>query len=158
MNLRIAKLSDLQDLSSLWWEMQSGHFKYDNFFYGTKFELEAKELSKEYFKYSLKKENHIVVVLVHDDRVIGFIHCEIVKRPPIFKEEKEAILLEVIVTEHFQGRGLFSKMFALLKQQFKMRDVHICTLSVEKENKYGLKAYEKSGFKERQKKMILYLP
>ncbi|NVM28551.1 MAG: GNAT family N-acetyltransferase [Candidatus Helarchaeota archaeon] len=157
MKVRNATLSDLEDLVALWWEMQSDHFKYDLLFYGTKPEQLSKELAELYFKTMLKNKNHIVIVLDHENKAVGFIHCAITNRPPVLKEENSADLVEVIITQQFRGKGLFQRLCESLKSQLISRNIRLCTLNVEKENIQAVKAYEKCGFKERQKKMVLVL-
>ncbi len=157
MKIRLAKSTDLPNIVSLWWEMQKFHFKYDEFFYHTKPEQNAKEMSTEYFKYSIKEKNHILIVIEKDKKLIGMLHCEISTRPPVLKEEKEAQIVETVVTAQYRGQRLFQQMFDYLKKELKLRNIRFCILSVDKDNTRAIKAYLNSNFKERQKKMIYKL-
>lgn len=154
MKVRLAKLEDLSDLVSLWWELQSSQFEYDLFFYNTKSEQISKKISAEYFKFCLRKKNHILIVIEDEQKPIGMLHCEISIRPPVLKEEKIAEIVEAVVTERFRGRGIFQLMFKFLEQELNRRNIRMCIISVDKDNLNALRAYEKSGFQERQKKMI----
>lgn len=157
MKIRLATVKDLQDIVNLWWEMQSYHFKYDLIFYGTKAERISKKYTSEYFKFALVNENHIIILAEEDQKVIGLLHCEISQRPPIFKDGKKANIVEVSVTEHYRGRGIFQQMFNYLKNELQRQNILFCTLQVDKDNFYGIKAYEKCNFQERQKFMICKL-
>lgn len=159
MKVRNANLSDLEDLVTLWWEMQSDHFKYDLLYYGTMPEQLAKQITKIYFETILKDANksNIIIVLDHEDKAVGFIHCVITNRPPVLEEAKQAICVEVVVEEQFRGQGFFQQMFDSLKSQLISRDIRLCTLNVERQNTQAFRAYEKAGFRERQKIMTLVL-
>ncbi len=155
MKVRLATLEDLSHLVSLWWEMQSSLFEYDLFFYNTKLEQISKAISAEYFKFCLRKKNDTLIVMEDEQKPIGMLHSEISSRPPIFKEERIATIVEAVVTESFRGQGIFHLMFKFLEQELIRRNIRLCILSVDKENLNALRAYEKCGFQERQKKMIV---
>ncbi|HUY01569.1 MAG TPA: GNAT family N-acetyltransferase [Candidatus Deferrimicrobium sp.] len=157
MKVRLATLSDLSNIITLWWEMQIDHLKYDKYFYETKSEEKAKDLAANYFANALKDKNHIIIVLEQDQQVVGMLHCEIIQRPPVLKEEQEAFICEASITQRFRGQGLFQLMFELLKTQLEKRNIHLCNLLLETENLQGFRAYKKCGFQERQKFLILRL-
>ncbi|NVM00853.1 MAG: GNAT family N-acetyltransferase [Candidatus Helarchaeota archaeon] len=157
MKIRNAKLMDLSEIVSLWWEMQSFHSKYDSLFYDTKPEQLSKEIASKYFKISIENENHILIVIENDEKLIGMLHSEVSNRPPIYNEGKKATIIETVVTEEFRGQGLFQQMFDVLKDELKLRNIRFCTLSVDKDNIGGIRAYSKSNFKERHKMMICKL-
>ena len=134
--------------------MQSSQFEYDLFFYNTKSEKISKEISTEYFKFCLRKEKHILIVIEDKQKPIGMLHCEISTRPPVLKEDCIAKIVEAVVTERFRGQGVFQLMFKFLVHELNRRNVRMCILSVDKDNLNALSAYEKCGFQERQKKML----
>ena len=150
MKVRVAKTEELPDLVNLWWELQSSHFAYDKKFYDVKPEKLSKVLVLEYFETFIENTNHIFIVMEHEEKLIGMIHCEILKRPPIFVEEREGLLVEVVVNRAYRGRGIFEQMFKFLKVKLKLQNVNTCTLLCDVQNKNGLRAYEKANFKERQ--------
>lgn len=157
MIVRLATPEDLPDLVALWWELQSSHFHYDRYFYDVKPEKLSKVLTTEYYEMYLGHENHIFVVMENEKKAVGMIHCEILKRPPIFKDEYEALLVEVAVNEDFRGQGIFQRMFEFLRTKLKLRNIKTCTLLIDRENESGFRAYRKSNFRERQIFMICEL-
>ncbi|MHA1143600.1 MAG: GNAT family N-acetyltransferase [Candidatus Helarchaeota archaeon] len=152
--IRLATKENLSDLVSLWWELQSSHLRYDPYFYDMKPERLSKILVSEYFEMYLERDSHIFIIAEEAGIIIGMIHCEILTRPPIFNEEKEALLVEVVVTKKFRGQGIFQRMFEFLVTKLKLRNIKTCTLLIDVENSSGFRAYKKSGFRERQRFMI----
>ncbi|MFX0133802.1 MAG: GNAT family N-acetyltransferase, partial [Candidatus Hodarchaeota archaeon] len=129
MKIRMAKLTDVSEIVTLWWEMQSFHSKYDSFWYDTKPEQLSKKIASEYFKISIENEKHILIVIEKDQKLIGMLHCEVSNRPPIYNETNKATIIETVVIEEFRGQGLFQQMFNYLKDELKLRNIRLCTLS-----------------------------
>ncbi|MHC1590563.1 MAG: GNAT family N-acetyltransferase [Candidatus Helarchaeales archaeon] len=153
----MAENKDLTDLVDLWWELFSTHQDYDPRFYSIKPERLSRILISEYFEKSMKSDDHIFVLAEEEGRAVGMIHCEILKRPPIFSEEREGLLVDVVVDPEHRGREIFQRMFDFLKIKLKIKEIKTCTLLVDVLNSSGFRAYQKAGFKERQRFLTCYI-
>ena len=140
---RKAIVNDIPSISEILIKLNSQHNKEDNYF------LQKKGLSSKtevYVRNCFSSKNHFFAVAEvgagKEREVIGYIHANISKRPPIFAVSEELYVGELFVKINYREKGVAKKLFGLVKAFAKKRRVKYVQLKVYSKNNPAKKLYE----------------
>lgn len=117
---------------------------------------ETKSLFKEYITRIMQNKNATVIV-AETDKIIGYALGIIEKAKPFVTPEEIGRISDTFVEEKYRNQGIGKKMVDTLITWFKQEGITRIELSVDSRNEIGVTAWQKLGFKEYMKKMILDL-
>ncbi|MFX0101227.1 MAG: GNAT family N-acetyltransferase [Candidatus Hodarchaeota archaeon] len=152
MNIEIkdAKISDIEPFYVLWKEMQGSHEGYDEDFYKPNLTLKPEDV-KAYFKGEMESKDAIILLAFLNDEMIGFIHAGFGKRPPVYHYKDEVRISIVGVSGKYRGKGVGTALISALENRIKRAGFFV-SLSVDVDNS-AVGLYERLGFKKRHVKM-----
>lgn len=154
MQIRKAKITDLDALVGLVDELMASHDGYDRPFYkqapvGVRSGPIEKHLS-EFIRGRKKK----VLVAEVDGKVVGHISFEFKKRPPVYADTEMVYVDDFVVSKKHRGRGIGTALLEAALEVAKKRGVVWVKLNCDVGNESAMRIYEKSGFRKRQNVMV----
>ena len=88
-----------------------------------------------------------MIIVVHDDKVVGFAHGALRFSPDYLGMMKTGIITHIFVSPEFRSRGIGSQMLKKLQDWFIQKDTHSVELQVVADNKEAMRFWEKTGYK-----------
>ncbi|MFH0987266.1 MAG: GNAT family N-acetyltransferase [Candidatus Micrarchaeota archaeon] len=147
MMIRRAKKEDLEQLFPMWYNsFMTEHRRYDSRLYSMKTRQQCKKIILTHFKSYLRKKDKAFFVAIDNNKIIGYSACQIKKRPPIYKIEKECYFGELAVLRNFRRKGVGTALMSAMKKWAKSR-VKLISFRVNIKNEGAIKLYSKMGFK-----------
>jgi ribosomal protein S18 acetylase RimI-like enzyme len=154
---RRAKLTDLDQLFGLWWEMQTSHNEFDGTWYAPKKKEESKPIWMKHWRTAIRDSNFLIFVAIHKFKIIGMVKASFGDRPRLLKHQMKVIAVEnAVVTRKFRRHGVFRKLMELVTDEGKLKGAKAVKLSVFNSNPAQL-AYQRLGFKRHELGLIKYL-
>ncbi|MEM4230824.1 MAG: GNAT family N-acetyltransferase [Candidatus Pacearchaeota archaeon] len=142
MEIRKATLKDLKDILAL--SIQEERYfkrKEKEDIYAMKDKKSIAQLIKE----KLTNKDKIIFIAVKDSKTIGFLFGGIWKTPA-YEIAKKGVLDDVFVIKEHRNQGIGTKLIKMFFEWLKEKNVKYCLLYVSRNNKEGLKLYQKLGF------------
>ena len=153
MKIRKAKEKDIDDLTPLWWQMYTSHYKYDKRYYKSAPKKKACEAIRKYFKKMINDTNAISLVAEDNGQLIGRLSARIMDRPPVFSSQKRIILEGCVVDKKYRGRGIYSRLQKRLEKIARSKKARYVELNVDVLNP-ARKVYESKGYVPRHIMMV----
>jgi ribosomal protein S18 acetylase RimI-like enzyme len=155
--VRLAQPKDVEAIVEIWWQLSIEHEQRDPIYWGLGPERRCREVYRTW-KDSLFSEEaravHIHLVAELDNRVVGFVHGQIIERPEIFKVEVMGRINEVAVHREFRRRGVGRTMVLALEDEFAARGIEHTHLMVDAANPDAQELYRRLGYSVRELHLI----
>ena len=151
MDIRIARISDLQSIKELWKEMMDFHRVRDEYFARSE---EGHERFGEYVRSNIESPEWLVMVAVDEGIIIGFSMGRIAAYPPVFQHSHYGFVADIVVNENYRGRGIGRQLFEQMLPWFKEQGVTRIEIEVASTNEVSQAFWTRMGFREYMKKMI----
>lgn len=154
MQIRKAKLSDIEQVVKLSLMMQRYHVAFDSNFALTK---NAAEELAPFLKRWLRSRKKLFLVAEEDKKIVGYTLAMLSMRPPIFKHRKYGFITDVFVSAKYRNRGITKGMLEGTYTWLRKHGVKEAVLTVHAMNKLGITVWEKEGFETvflRKRKLI----
>jgi ribosomal protein S18 acetylase RimI-like enzyme len=151
MIIRKAQKEDIEWIHNLDKENVKYHSRFDKNY----FSISAKwwKIKKESQLIALKSRTNLILVVEHENEVVGYIWGYIQK----IRNYKIGKIQELILTSKQRGKGVGKKLIISMLAFFKEKNCIISEIEVFVDNLSAIRAYEKTGFRKREYKMILSL-
>jgi len=143
MQIRKAKLKDINQLITLAIDLLAYHQKLDSYFAPVK---NLRKVYQKFFKGSIYSGNRCVLVAEKDNNIIGYTVGELYFRPPVFKIQKIGQVSDVFVERNYRKSGIAKQFLDELFKWFKVKKIEYVEISAHIKNNIGKKAWERSGF------------
>ena len=153
MQIRKAKREDLSQLTDLWWQMHTSHYKYDKSYYRLRARVTAHKQAGLHYAKQIGNPKAIFLVAHEDSRIAGYLLAQIVDRPPIFPPSRFIFLETTVIDAQFRGTGLFRMLFTHLLKVVEQYNPSYIELNVDRDNP-AVTVYENIGFETRHYKMV----
>lgn len=149
MQIREARIEDIQDIKKLYWELDSDAIMYQpSLFTRT-------ERPDDFLAYIINNEKSDILVIEVDRQIIGFSLVEVKETPKIscLKEKKFVYVLDFVITEAYRNNGYGTLLLEASKEWGKKRGLDFLRLSVFEDNLKGQDFYRRNGLAATMKTM-----
>ena len=104
------------------------------------------ETARRYVEESLRNPNVIMLVAVHDGKVVGVVRATVVDR--LFYEPRtEALITDIYVHPSYRRRGVASLLIDRLAEEAKRRGIKLLAAEYPPGNRIAERFFSKLGFK-----------
>jgi GNAT superfamily N-acetyltransferase len=143
MQIRKARLADIEQVTRLSLAMQRYHLAFDR-----RFTLanKAREGLARYLKRRVRSRNRLFIVAEENNRIVGYALATLSSRPPIFRWKAFGFIEDVFVSEKYRNLGVAKQMLEATYSWFRKHGVREVVLTVHVKNKLGVVVWEKEGF------------
>jgi ribosomal protein S18 acetylase RimI-like enzyme len=143
MQVRKARLADIEQVTDLSLTMQKYHVTFDRVFALTK---NARKGLAGFLERCVRSRNKLLIVAEEDKEIVGYALATLSSRPPIFLRKEFGFIEDVFVSEEYRNRGIATRMLEATYSWFRQHGVREVILTVHAKNKLGIKVWEKEGF------------
>jgi ribosomal protein S18 acetylase RimI-like enzyme len=143
MQIRKARLVDLDQVTDLSWALQKYHEAFDK---GFALRKDAKRGIKRFLKRSLHSKKSLLIVAEENNGIVGFLLAILASRPPIYKRRQYGFIIDAYVSEKYRSRGASKRMLREAYSWFKKHKIKEAVLTVHTRNSLGIRVWEKEGF------------
>jgi ribosomal protein S18 acetylase RimI-like enzyme len=156
MNIRNACIEDFDQINDLFWESDLFHYNKEPYIYE---KTDEGHRSKNYIESLINTEDNVFIVMEIDSKIIGFLYAyeEIKGKLLIHKKRRYMVLDNIVIKENYQNKGYGNKLINYFIEYSKKKKYNDIILNVYSFNEKAIKMYEKLGFTELMKNMILKL-
>jgi GNAT superfamily N-acetyltransferase len=151
--IRLAEEEDCKAVVRLWREMMDLHQKLEPLVWTL--QPGANNLAERYFADCRKSEDHLCLVAVAQEEIIGFLHAARAGRPPTLLFSTTGAVLECCVTAARRHQGVGRQLLAEARKWFKARGINHLEVSYALGNPRAEAFWTGQGFKPYQAKAIL---
>ncbi|MGG7142985.1 N-acetyltransferase family protein [Clostridium nigeriense] len=150
-NIRLAKLSDYRNISSISKELHLYHVKNRPDIY----KEARKTIYRTYFNELLKDREIEILVITLDEKIVGYAIVRYVdlKNVDLLKDKYFAYIDEICIREDFRRQGLGKNLFEYIYKLVKSKGVDTLELGVWSFNKSALEFYKAMGMVEKNIRM-----
>jgi len=151
--IRPATEEDAKAVVKLWREMADLHQKIEPLVWSL--QPGANNLAERYFTDCRNREDHVCLMAVEQEEVIGFLHAVISDRPPVLLFTTTGAVIECCVTAAKRHQGVGRQLVAEAIKWFKERGINHFEVSYAFGNPRAEAFWTGQGFKPYQAKAIL---
>jgi ribosomal protein S18 acetylase RimI-like enzyme len=95
---------------------------------------------------AVQNKDIFICVATHNNQVVGFVWCEIDKKPPCFTNRSYGIINDIAVTEEQRGKGIAKELLKQGLEWFKNKNISHIETRVLQSNPLATKFWQSSGF------------
>ncbi|MCC7570980.1 GNAT family N-acetyltransferase [Candidatus Micrarchaeota archaeon] len=150
MMIRPAKREDILEMGKMYEIVAEVHKEYHPIFH----EVENCGVNAVTTNY-IDNRNGIAFVAEENSEIVGFAGAQIKLMPETFKIKYTLHLTDVVVLPEYRGKGIGLKLIEKIKEWAGENKIQYITLSVSFKNNFAVQLYEKAGFKDLSKDMIM---
>jgi len=153
MEIRKARLKDVDGITELWKRMISYHRRYET----SKFEKLKPGADRTLRKFvigNIRGRNGLVLVAEDRGKLVGYCMSFIKKNVPIFRIERTGYISDLYIREKYRGSGIASQFKKHTFRWFKKKGITHASIEVYFENKASWNIYRKWGFGENHVRLI----
>jgi GNAT superfamily N-acetyltransferase len=150
--IRPANEEDGKAVVKLWREVADLHQKIEPLVWSL--EPGANTLAQRYFNDCRNREDHLCLVAVEQDEVVGFLHAAKAGRPPVFLFAATGAIIECCVSEAKRRQGVGRQLLAEAVKWFKAQGINQIEVSYALGNPEGAAFWAEQGFRPYQGKAI----
>lgn len=157
MEIRITKISDIDQLIELWKSYERFHLDLIQEDYMKKFLQTNKNATSEmqiFFQKKISSENSDILVAENSGVIVGLIMLSIYDSPSIAEIKKYGHIGYFFIQEDMRGKGIGKEIYKKSLEWFKEKNVKRISLEVNFLNKKTIEFYRKLGLKEFEINMI----
>lgn len=141
---RKATSKDVTAISLLWAEHFDYHSSIDPVYKRKK--TSEKDIAKFLVK-AVENGDFFIEVVEDNKNIVGFIWCEINKKPPCYENRLYGFVNDIAVTKDFRGKGIAKELLKLSIPWFKTKKIKDIETRVLITNPLASKFWSSSGFK-----------
>jgi len=145
LEVRKAKLKDLEAIIKLNFQLFQKDFKYDK---SLNMKWAYSESGGKYFKDRIIEANGCALVAESDKKILGYLVGAIQKGKDYRVKAKYAELENMLVLKDFRKKGVGGKLVRQFLKWCRKQGVDYVAVTASAGNELGIKFYEKQGFKE----------
>lgn len=134
---------DVTAISLLWAEYFDYHFSLDTLY---KRHKDSDKDIAEFLAKAVKDNDTFIYVAEYNEKVIGYVWCEINKKPPCFVDRFYGFVSDIAVTEEQRGQGVAKELLNKGMEWFKKKNITHVEARVLKFNHLATKFWQSSGF------------
>lgn len=145
MHIVKASKEHLKQLAVLQKKYMEYHAEIDKYF------AIKKNISQMWIKHAenlLEGEDHIILMTVEDDKIVGYMTGSIWKRPPIYKIDRVGRIGDAFVLPEFRRKGIFTRLLEEMFTWMRGEGVKFVEHPVAVKNELGRIVWEKRGFED----------
>ncbi|MBI2644425.1 MAG: GNAT family N-acetyltransferase [Candidatus Wildermuthbacteria bacterium] len=150
--IRNAKPRDIKKIIELEKILANYHHRLDPLYYRSGTQLSLVEIER-YLRRQLKKNNVVMLVAKKDNEVIGYFEGQINKRDPLLIPQRTGYLSSAVIKHRYRKLGLGRMMFERMEEWMKRRKIEYLELTVNSNNKKGIRTWKNLRFREFMKGM-----
>ena len=143
MNIREAKMVDLNAMSLLWFDLMAYHNEHHKAFILAK---KDKALVIELLSGNLKDTNSNIFLAAHQDQIVGFIICRYSIGSELFQLCRKGYIAETYVHENHRSKGIGKLLFETAEQWMINKGANHIELQVSIKNLEAQKFWKNKGF------------
>jgi len=143
-NIRKAKMRDLNAIGSLWKEYMDFHKSRDSHFGRTK---NGHEVFKKFVAGHMASGASYVLVAERDGNVVGYCLAALAKYPPVFRERDYGTIFDLAVNEPCRRNGIGEKLYREARRWFCGNKIRRIELRVAVSNEISTAFWKKMGFR-----------
>jgi ribosomal protein S18 acetylase RimI-like enzyme len=152
--IRKANKKDIPGLVELHKKSSDYHRKIDKIYASN---TNSNRAYKDFLLNDITKRTLRIIIAEDDVKLIGFISAKIKRTDPYTAPPKVGIIIDGFVESRYQKMGIGHRMTKEMFLWFKKNKIKCVMLDADSRNKIGLHAWQKYGFKEFRKRMIINL-
>lgn len=142
-NIRHARAQDIQTVAEMCRELLMLHSEFSEFWTPSDNCLES------YLDYMAKAEDdseRALLVAIHSDEVIGFIHGTLQTPPPPVENKTRGLITDLMVSPAVRRKGTGSELHAALLEWFRAQNANEVTLTMACKNEAAVAFWRKLGY------------
>ncbi|MFX0093439.1 MAG: GNAT family N-acetyltransferase [Candidatus Hodarchaeota archaeon] len=152
--IRVAKLEDVEVLGELWFYQRCYHEQWDGLYETT---ASGQQEWKEFIQSCLIEQNHCVLVAEDScGMIVGYIHGSFYSWP-FSPFEVYGSLNTIAVSPETQRQGIGKKLVKKLVSWFRKKDIQHVSVHVDFRNEGAIHLYQTVGFRSYQHRLMLEL-
>lgn len=155
MIIRKAKLKDAEQIAKLYLQFWEVHKKI-NPLHKLDYTINYKNCLKD-SKNLMHYKDYLLYIAEENKEILGFILFTIKKNPEGFMVRKYGFLEEAAVDKKHRGKGIAKQLLNFALNYFKNKKLKYVSCSVEIDNDIAFKVWQKCGFKQLSRELILEL-
>lgn len=105
-----------------------------------------RQIANEYISKSLERDDVIILVAEHRDRVIGMVRAEIIDRL-FYTPRYEGLITDIYVHPSYRRKKIAEKLIARLAEELKARKIELLSVIFPPGNRIAEKFFKKQGFR-----------
>lgn len=141
---RKASENDATAISLLWAEEFDYHSSLDPLY---KRNEESEKGIAEFIAKAVNDEDTFIYIAKLNDTIVGFVWCEIDKKPPCFTNRSYGIVSDIAVAKEQRGKGIAKELLKQALEWFKSKSISHIETRVLQSNPLATKFWQSSGFK-----------
>jgi ribosomal protein S18 acetylase RimI-like enzyme len=144
LNVRKATEKDLDAIGTLWKELMDFHKVLDSLFTRSP---DGHVNFINFIKGQISSEVSCVLVGEHHNNIVAYCFATVADYPPVFEEKQYGTIFDMAVSEHYRRSGIGERMFKVIQDWFKQKDINRIELRVALSNELSTNFWRKMGFK-----------
>ncbi len=154
MNIRTARVDDIDRVQQLWEEMTELHVELQPWFTLSE---QGNKIHRDFLVQDLDDPAFHIVVAEEEGEVVGYCLAQLQQNLPLFKQESYAHIHDLAVTERYRRKGVGEKLFTAMKQWIGEQGISQIRLQIVASNVLSSSFWPKQGFKEFNRTLFLDL-
>jgi len=134
---------DATAISLLWAEYFDYHCSLDPLYKRNK---DSDKGIAEFLVKAVKDNDTFIFVAEYDEKIVGYIWCEIDKKPPCFENRFFGLVSDIAVTKEQRGKGIAKELLKRGMEWFKIKNITHVEARVLQSNPLATKFWQSSGF------------
>ena len=134
---------DATAISLLWAEYFDYHFSLDPWY---KRHKDSDKDIATFLAKAAKDNDTLIYVAEYNEKVVGYIWCEIDRKPPCFENRLYGFVSDIAVTKEQRGKGVAKELLNKSMEWFKKKNITHVEARVLKSNPLATKFWQSSGF------------
>ncbi len=152
--IRKANKKDIAELVKLHKKSSDYHRKIDKIYASNR---NSNKAYKDFLLNDISKRTLRIIIAEDSGGLIGFISAKIKRTDPYTTPPKVGVIIDGFVESRYRKMGIGYRMTKEMFLWFKKNKIKRIILDADSRNKIGIHAWQKYGFKEFRKRMIISL-
>ena len=141
--IRNATLDDLDVIATLWKEFMDFHKVRDSHFTRSS---DGHANFADFIRKHISSEDSSVLVAESDSNVVAYCLATVANTPPVFEDTQYGTIFDLAVTESCRRQGIGERMFAVVRDWFKQKEIRRVEIRVSLSNETSTNFWRKMGF------------
>ncbi|MGM0509846.1 MAG: N-acetyltransferase family protein [Thermoplasmatota archaeon] len=143
MNIRQAKMEDIDDLAELWYDLATMH---EDIMEGYELSEDPKSAWTEMMEDFIENPNWRTFI-AEDDGIVGFVTVGLRKRADFFRRQKMGMIMDLFVKEDRRGEGIGTALVSASESWIKEKGFEVAVLTVAPENQGAVDFWKEHGYR-----------
>ena len=142
--IREANIEDINTIIDLWQEMMDLHIQRSELY---EIKSDARQIYAHYLKEVLKNHESIIIVYEIENEIIGYLMAEESLNPPVYKETRIGLIVEICVKESHRNQGIGGELLSKIEKWFLNKDITRIECVISDFNEISKGFWFKNGYK-----------